>query len=373
MADAPPPDDVWLEQSRMNGMLIGSITWGIFFQLTAQCLVSLNRSRGGRMYQIPMGRKLALNAYVISTFLLATVGFACNARYTQEIWIDRRGPGISPTILIQAEFDFWINRLAIDCYYVMGWIMDVLLLHRAFVVWNYNPLVVMLMSSLYVSTVGTSIAVMVFAQRHAIFSHLGVQLAYLSLSVSTNIVFTLLVAGRLFAIRNRIRDTLGAEYSSTFSSVASTLVESSSLYSFFGIIFIVSFALQSNVQNLIFLAISHIQGIAQLLIILRVADGREFDRRAATLTAAGHSNSIAFTPPTQVDIMRRSSPGEAVDIHELATPRENRRGRRISDERDAGKRGSFLSVDSRHRKAESSEDWSGTGASTSHTERTEHV
>ena len=86
----------------------------------------------------------------------------------------------------------------------MGWIMDLLLLHRAFIVWNYHIFVILLMSGLYLSTVTMSIGVMVLAQRHAVFSHLGVQLAYLSLSVSTNIVFTLLVAGRLLAVRNRI-------------------------------------------------------------------------------------------------------------------------------------------------------------------------
>lgn len=132
MSDAPP-DDIWLEQSRLNGMLTGSITWGassawflqspgltrsagIFFQLTVQALVSLNRSAGRRTHRIPRGRRLALNAYVIVTFILATIGFACNARYTEEIWIDRRGPGISPTILILNEFDFYINRLAIAWY-----------------------------------------------------------------------------------------------------------------------------------------------------------------------------------------------------------------------------------------------------------------
>ncbi|KAI4522955.1 hypothetical protein K525DRAFT_283173 [Schizophyllum commune Loenen D] len=352
MSDAPP-DDIWLEQSRLNGMLTGSITWGIFFQLTVQALVSLNRSAGRRSHRIPRGRKLALNAYVIVTFILATIGFACNARYTEEIWIDRRGPGISPTILILNEFDFYINRLAIACYYVMGWIMDLLLLHRAFIVWNYNIFVVLLMSGLYLSTVTMSIGVMVLAQRHAVFSHLGVQLAYLSLSVSTNIVFTLLVAGRLLAVRNRIRDTLGTEYSTTFGSVAATLVESSALYSFFGIVFIVAFALQSNVQNLIFLAISHIQGIAQLLIILRVADGREYDKRVGAASTGAQANSIVFTPRTEVDL-GRTSLGETVEAHHL-TARGDQPDVAL-DDRHLRTQGSASSLGSRQRKADPSDD-----------------
>ncbi|KAL1742407.1 hypothetical protein HDZ31DRAFT_66015 [Schizophyllum fasciatum] len=352
---AVPPDDIWLEQSRMNGMLTGSITWGIFFQLTVQSLVSLNRRAGRRAHRIPTGRKLVLNAYVIVTFVLATIGFACNARYTEEIWIDRRGPGVNPTMLIQNEFDFWVNRLAIACYYVMGWIMDLLLLHRAFIVWDYNIFVVLLMSGLYLTTITTSVGVMVLAQRHAVFSHLGVQLAYLSLSVSTNIVFTLLVAGRLFSVRNRIRDTLGAEYSTTFGSVAATLVESSALYSFFGIIFIVAFALESNVQNLIFLAISHIQGIAQLLIILRVADGREYDRRADAAMSGAQGNSIVFTPRTEVDF-GRTSVGDGAEALPLDASGEQHADETV-DGHHLRAPGSTSSLGSRQRKADPSDEW----------------
>lgn len=100
MSDAPP-DDIWLEQSRLNGMLTGSITWGassarypqspgltrsagIFFQLTVQALVSLNRSAGRRTHRIPRGRKLALNAYVIVTFILATIGLVSGPKGMYE-------------------------------------------------------------------------------------------------------------------------------------------------------------------------------------------------------------------------------------------------------------------------------------------------
>ncbi|KAF9481084.1 hypothetical protein BDN70DRAFT_931200 [Pholiota conissans] len=54
------------------------------------------------------------------------------------------------------------------------------------------------------------------------------------------------------------------------------IVESVALYSVLGVLYIASFATHSNCSNLIFLSISHVQGIAQLLIILRVVNGRAY-------------------------------------------------------------------------------------------------
>ena len=54
-------------------------------------------------------------AYIIITFILATMGFACNARYTEDIWINfRYTTDRSPEDLIINEFDYWWNIMAID-------------------------------------------------------------------------------------------------------------------------------------------------------------------------------------------------------------------------------------------------------------------
>ncbi|KAG6841409.1 hypothetical protein C0991_011303 [Blastosporella zonata] len=58
------------------------------------------------------------------------------------------------------------------------------------------------------------------------------------------------------------------------------VIELGAMYSVLGALFIAAFATHSDLSNLIFLSISHIQGIAQLLIIIRVADSRAFDGTA---------------------------------------------------------------------------------------------
>lgn len=105
-----------------------------------------------------------------------------------------------------------------------------------------------------------AMAILVLTEsKGAVFYNINVQLAYLCLSVGMNILYTLLVTGRLLAMRNSIREVLGSEHSTTYTSVVAMLTESAALYSVLGAIYIVSFAVHSNISNLIFLSISHVQ------------------------------------------------------------------------------------------------------------------
>jgi hypothetical protein len=51
--------------------------------------------------------------YVFSTFVLGTVGFAGNAKYTEMIWIDLRDAKGGPTALINDELNYRINVLVV--------------------------------------------------------------------------------------------------------------------------------------------------------------------------------------------------------------------------------------------------------------------
>ncbi|KAK7034613.1 hypothetical protein VNI00_012254 [Paramarasmius palmivorus] len=156
-----------------------------------------------------------------------------------------------------------------------------------------------------------SIAVMYYAQHSAVFFNIKVQIAFLVLSCTFNLLFTFLISIRLLSVRKQIIDTLGAEHAKTYTSVTATLVESAALYFVFDVIFVFAFGLKSNVQNLILLEYSSIQvgvhswvfalplyllwgimlmlmgcgirqGIAELLIIVRVARGQDYDSTVTT-------------------------------------------------------------------------------------------
>ena len=60
-----------------------------------------------------------LLGYVWITFVLATIGFAGNARYTEMMWIDLRDAPGGPAALILDEMNYWINMMALT-WYVLG-------------------------------------------------------------------------------------------------------------------------------------------------------------------------------------------------------------------------------------------------------------
>ncbi|EIN12440.1 hypothetical protein PUNSTDRAFT_42056 [Punctularia strigosozonata HHB-11173 SS5] len=264
--------DKWLERLRFNGMLLASVSYGIFLLLTIQASIALYRQHA----KITTTNKILL-AYVAITFVLATLGFAGNASYTQTVWVeDRNEPG-GPPLLLELELDHWINQMALACYYVMEWFMEALLLHRCFIIWNQHIIVVCTMTTLFLATIAMSVLVLVDS-RGAIFYNIDVQLAYLCIAVGMNILYTILVGGRILVVRNQVRKFVGKEHAAFLTSAFAMVIESAAMYSVLGVLYIASFAAHSNLSNLIFLDISHVQGIAQLLIILRVAEGRAYTR-----------------------------------------------------------------------------------------------
>ena len=108
------------------------------------------------------------------------------------------------------------------------------------------------------SSLAMSILVLAEASG-AIFYNAYSELVYLCLQVGLTFIYSLLVAGRLFSFRMKMRDTLGRGHVRTYETAAMMVVESAAIYSTLGIIFIVSFALHSNISNLVFLSISHVQ------------------------------------------------------------------------------------------------------------------
>lgn len=85
---------------------------GVYFLLTIQSLVALTRQsrRGGKIAD----NRLALVFYIIITFILGTISFAANAKFTEMIWIDLRDVPGGPLKLIENEMDYRINILALS-------------------------------------------------------------------------------------------------------------------------------------------------------------------------------------------------------------------------------------------------------------------
>lgn len=109
-----------------------------------------------------------------------------------------------------------------------------------------------------ISYQGLSILILAEASG-AVFYNINSQLAYLCIEVGMTVIYTLLVVGRLFIYRRQMESFMGEDHLRTYNKIMTMVVESAAVYSVLGVIFIISFALHSDITNLVFLAISHVQ------------------------------------------------------------------------------------------------------------------
>ncbi len=68
---------------------------------------------------------------------------------------------------------------------------------------------------------------------------------YYSLTISLNIIVTILICSRLFEMWSRVRKTLSPEHARTYWSVGAILVESAAPFSVFGIMYVVAYSRSS--------------------------------------------------------------------------------------------------------------------------------
>lgn len=318
MLSDTPQTNLWLERTRLNGMMFGGVSYGIFTLLTAQAANALmQRPRcGGKI----ANNRLVLLLYIFITFILGTVCYAANARYTEMIWIDLRDAPGGPLALIENAMDYRINMVAVFTYFIMGWCMQVLLLHRCSVIWCRARSVMIPMIVLFTAIFAVAILIMVQATTNAEFFDMNTMLLYLCMEVGFTLIYTILVTSRLLVMRNRMKQAVAQYNSSTYDTVIIMLIESAMLYSVFCVILIVSIVLHSDgISNLCSLSITNIQGTAQLLIILRVARRRAISTRAwstRVTTGPAAPTSIAFSR-TISDII------DGADMDEISIPEQD--------------------------------------------------
>jgi len=104
-----------------------------------------------------------------------------------------------------------------------------------------------------------SIIVLIQANTGAIWYNINAELVYLCIGTGLTVIYTLLVTNRLLFMRSLMKQVMQEHDSSIYNTVVLMVIESAILYSALAIIFIVSFALHSNISNLCFLSFSHVQ------------------------------------------------------------------------------------------------------------------
>ena len=79
--------------------------------------------------------------------------------------------------------------------------------------------------------------------------------SYYAISLSVNIVLSLLIVARLFQYKRTVARTMTHEHAQQYLSLATVLVESAALYSLFAFLFLITYA-TNNPINQIFLGVA---------------------------------------------------------------------------------------------------------------------
>lgn len=286
------------EKASFAGAALGAIFYGIvivmFFQSTGALLDPANRKRGGLVW--------GLVAHTVAMFSFVTIYTATNLDMLSISFIDNREfPGIVDAGIPPGPVGYQLyiipgalNMVTNSMILLNTWLADGLLLYRCYIICSRSSLVIAFPFLMYLATVGMGIWFMYQTAHptsiysHAVGANIGVP--YFSISISLNILLTILVIVRLVMRRGNIRNAMGG--GGLYNAIVTILTESSALYAVSSILFIAPWGASSWVAVIFLPILVQVQVISPFLITLRVANQTALT--SATI-ASGNSGSTQFS------------------------------------------------------------------------------
>ncbi|KAJ2918804.1 hypothetical protein MD484_g1639, partial [Candolleomyces efflorescens] len=220
---------------------------------------------------------------------------------------------ISILKLRQKDDHTWWRLGSSSCIYLVNWIADGLLLYRCSIIWTEKRwvcippglayLASMAMSLVTIYSVATSADAIKRINARALS-------AWIYLSVSLNVVVTILISFRLLRLRKQLSKYLPAKDLAVYLGIVAILVESAGPLALTGI----GFAIASNpktvagrIPNGLFLCLwFSLNAICPQMIIFRVTNGRSWLRHPEARNAApvhdveAVSTNIVFTQAAHI-------------------------------------------------------------------------
>jgi len=293
--------------------LVSSVTYGIYALLAFNTFERLIYTRE----RWTLSRKVLL-AYTALLFVSETIYFIAGCKWSAIEFVDAP---VDPAIFA-GQLSSKIALLKDTMYTITIWIADSFILYRAFIILGgrylvYIPLVT------YIGSIATGIGLLVqTAKPGAVFGQANVinfGTPFWSLSVATNVISTLLIAGRLLYRRRMLRDTAGG-YGATqlrmYTSAVAIFAESAALYAICAIVYIPMFAKNIPLQYPFSSLLGSMSSIAPTLIILRMAKGKAVTREWSNvpmndLTPSVHTDARSYD---QCEDVKRVSDGDLSEI-----------------------------------------------------------
>lgn len=224
---------------------------------------------------IQKGSKFLL-AFTILLLCITTIYMGVAVNYSQkQIIDDPTSPdllSVWPQIVVNATYS--INNWLTDAYLVSTSTLGIAScfitidlrstqLYRCYIIWSETYSVLILPCLIYLGSVACAIALLVFAANPgAMYSSHTVQVfgtANWTLSLSLNVIVTVLIAGRLIYYRTRLREVLGPNHGKVYTTILAITVESAALYAIFELMALVAFLTNSPTENVFFPMLGNVQ------------------------------------------------------------------------------------------------------------------
>jgi hypothetical protein len=168
-----------------------------------------------------------------------------------------------------------LSLIKTSVYLAVTILFDGFILHRCFIIWERNLLVILLPFLIFLSDIGTGIASVQglsgIATGDSVFLARQEKIAksFFSSTVAVNGLCSLLIAYRVWLRQNPVRDSRKAF---TLSREGAIIIESAAIYFVTLICLIATWTSESNAYNVFLDAASPIIGVAFTLIVIRMGN-----------------------------------------------------------------------------------------------------
>jgi len=270
------------EKRNFAGCLNGAIVYGIVVVLFFKCMGALLRPAnrtGGIM-------KWGLVAHTGAMFSFLTILVATVLDIQSISYIDNRAfpvtdgaPWAGPVAYQLAIYSKAISVVPVIMFLLNNWLADGLLLYRCCVIYDMKYWVIAFPCLMYLASFTLGILFIYQSSRPVGFLSSALAIAdfgtpLFSISLSLNVLLTLMIVARLFVHDRRLRKATGGRVTASglYKALNTILVESCAVYAISFLLYMGPWVAGSSIANIFFLPLTGAQVIAPFLLVLRVAN-----------------------------------------------------------------------------------------------------
>ncbi|KZP26918.1 hypothetical protein FIBSPDRAFT_1040419 [Athelia psychrophila] len=280
---ATPGESLWAERSIFIGKALACVPYGMLVLLYLQCADALLHKK-----HVAHARKYALFAYSSFILVLATLAIGLAIRWGEMVFVDDRNYPGGPAIFYNAFDSYWVPIASNSCFVVLNLAANAMLIYRYFVIWQRNWWCLVAPGLTFLTAIPISVLFMVSTARNDT-AMMPMGLAYWALTISFNIILTVLVSGRLWIAKRYDYSHLEAKHHDVYGRITDIMIESAAPYSIFGILQLVAYTRDyDGLRRLFQGALGQVQAVTTLLIVLRMGRGRAY--------ASEDSSSLSVHP-----------------------------------------------------------------------------